>query len=351
MHRFLGRPTPGRAWRFVGVMVLLACVATFADHQGRWHTAGHAGRYGIKLWLYWATWLVAPAVWCALVLTLRQRIAVRNRVATVLASTLLAMVSIGLWAGLVEPNTLRVRETTLHQLPKGAQPLRLALVADIHWGLFFRDHQVQRLVDRLNTLNVDAVVVAGDWTYEPSLDLARGFAPFKSLRVPVFGVLGNHDVESPGPALSAALREALRVNGVQLIEGKRVAFNGWELVGLDDLWGGRPRAQIRQLWPGGAMPSLPTSLPRLVVAHQPDTAALLPKNAAFLIMSGHTHGGQIWLPGVTPSLLRRTVRWPWWDGVYPLPAGHLLVTPGVGTIGLPARLAVPPTIDVIDIRH
>ena len=127
------------------------------------------------------------------------------------------------------------------------------------------------------------MIVAGDWTYEPKRDLEAGFAPFKSLHMPVFGVLGNHDLQWPGPALQAELRQALSQNGVQLIEGRRVAWKGWELVGLDDQWGGRPQPQIERLWPGGLSND---STRRLVVVHQPDTVALLPKGAAFLSMAG-----------------------------------------------------------------
>ena len=342
-----GRVTTKLLWRGVGVMALVAVAVALLDHGGRWHTAGRAWPYVVKLWLYWGTWLVAPLVWVALVLELKQALKLKRWLAAALASCLVGLTTLGLWAGLVETHLLRVRETTMHRLPPGAQPVRIALVADVHWGLFFRDHQLRRLVERLNQLDVDAVVVAGDWTYEPRLDLEKGFAPFKSVRVPVFGVLGNHDVQAPGPALSSELRAALTHNGVRLLEGRRVPFKGWELVGLDDLGGGRPRAQIRRLWPDGAATANP---PRLVVTHQPDTAAFMPPGAAFLIMSGHTHGGQIWLPKLTPALLRRSMRFPWWDGLYSLPAGQLMVTPGVGTIGLPARLGVSPTIDVIDIR-
>ena len=124
-------------------------------------------------------------------------------------------------------------------------------------------------------------------------------------------------------------------------------LKGWELVGLDDQWGGRPQPQIERLWPGGLSND---STRRLVVVHQPDTVALLPKGAAFLSMAGHTHGGQIWIPGFSPWFLRKTNSLqPWWNGLYGTRAGQLLVTPGVGTIGLPARLGVRPTIDRIDL--
>ena len=88
--------------------------------------------------------------------------------------------------------------------------------------------------------------------------------------------------------------------------------------------------------------------PRLVLAHQPDTAALLPAGSASLVVSGHTHGGQIMLPWVTRQLvLPGMSAQGWFEGLYTTQAGPLFVTGGIGTIGLPARLAVVPRIDVL----
>jgi hypothetical protein len=86
------------------------------------------------------------------------------------------------------------------------------------------------------------------------------------IRHPVFAVLGNHDTKSPGPDLTGPLRDALRTHGVRLIEGEVVAFKGWQLAGLSDLWGGRPQDEVRALWPQGQ-----AAPPRLVLVHQPDT--------------------------------------------------------------------------------
>ena len=85
-----------------------------------------------------------------------------------------ALVLVGLWSSWIEPYWIRVRHTSLSGIPAEAQPLKLALVADIHWGLFFRDRQLDDLVNRLNAMDVDAVIVAGDWTHEPTQDLRAG---------------------------------------------------------------------------------------------------------------------------------------------------------------------------------
>lgn len=333
-------------WRLFALGLVLALAVSLWDYQDRWHTPGFWLRNLVMLWLYWAPRLAGPFLLIGLVgvvVTGRGFLRWKAGVAALL-------VVVGLWSSLVEPGLSRVRQTTITGLPPGAQPVRLAVIADIHWGLFFRNHQLERLVRQLNALEVDAVLVAGDWTHEPPLDLKTGLAPLATIRYPVFGVLGNHDVEAPGPDLTEPLREALQAHGVQLLEGRRVAWKGWELVGLDDGWGGRPDAQIRAFWPE---PSGSATGPdnRLVVTHQPDTVALLPPGAAHLSVAGHTHGGQIWIPGLTPWVLRNTnTRQPWWNGLYNTPAGTLLVTPGIGTIGLPARLAVMPTIELVELK-
>jgi uncharacterized protein len=332
------------AWRLFVLGLVASLAVTAWDHSGRWHTPRLELRNFVMLWLYWAPRLAGAPLLIGLVTRWWIDTGWRRWRFPVYA----ALVLVGLWSSWIEPHLLRVRHTTIGGIPPTAQPLRLAVIADIHWGLFFRDHQLDALVDQLNAMEVDAVLVAGDWTHEPSLDLLQGLAPLARIRHPVWGVLGNHDVQAPGPDLTLPLREALTQHGVRLIEGLAVPWKGWELVGLDDQWGGQPQQQIRTLWPGGRSGSL---APRIVIVHQPVTVELLPDAAAFFSVAGHTHGGQIWIPGLTPWVLRNNTqsKHDWWNGLYDTQAGRLLVTPGVGMIGLPARLAVRPTIERLDL--
>ena len=335
------------SWRLFALGLVAAAVVSYWDYPQRWHTPGYWLRNLIMYWLYWAPRLAGVFMLTGFVSRLWN---VRGG-QRLLAMLMTVGTLIGLWSSLVEPQQLRVRETVVSGIPAGAEPVRLAVIADVHWGLFFRDGQLRSLVERLNALDVDAVLVAGDWTHEPTRDLKAGLAPLADIRHPVFGVLGNHDVESPGPPLTAPLREALQAHGVQLIEGVEVVWKGWSLVGLDDHWGGSPGSQITRLWPAGAItPS--TASNRIVLAHQPDTLALIPPKGAYLAIAGHTHGGQIWIPGFTPWWLRNTnSEQPWWNGRYASAVGHIFVTPGVGTVGLPARLGVWPTIDLLALQR
>lgn len=332
----IGRILGGVGWFWV----LASLPVAWLDMQDRWLVPGREWVSLVKLWIYWASWAVLP-----LLLHIGMRLWQKNRSpASWLWAALLMLVA---YSGLIEPRLLQIRthHIAVQQWPHAApvQPLRIALVADIHAGLFVRQWQLARLVEAINAQDVDAVIVAGDWTYEPKRDLHAALELLKRLHKPVFGVLGNHDTQAPGPNLEGPLRHALQQLNVQLLEGKSQMFKGWELVGLSDLWGGNPRQDIAQLL------QQPAASPRLVVMHQPDTAEFMPRTAGVTVMmSGHTHGGQIWLPWVTRTrVLPGMSQHGWYEGHYRTSAGDLFVTAGTGTIGLPARLGVVPRVDVI----
>jgi uncharacterized protein len=329
-------------WMLTGVCLLLSFPITYWDWQGRWHTSVLTSHYAFKLWLYWAQFAALPLLIALSLGQWRPLGWMRRLTKGIVCIGLVAMI----WAGQIEPNLLRVRSTALELTSPVGEPIKIALISDIHWGLFGRDWQLQRLADRINSLDIDAVFVAGDWTYEPKLDLLAGFAPLKQLRVPIFAVLGNHDVEKPGPKLAAQLREALTANGVQFVEGKSIVWKGWHIIGLDDLWGGRPLEQIKELFPE---PATESASNRLVLTHQPDTFALLPASVMQLGLAGHSHGGQVLLPYATDWQLRTAMKQGWYNGLYETQHGKVFVTPGIGMIGLPWRFLVPPTIDVITI--
>ena len=322
--------------------VVLSLPLAWWDLQGRWLVPGREVVSLIKLWIYWGTWAVLPLLLHAGARLWRKPLDGMRW----LWALLLMLVA---YSGLIEPRLLQVHahhirvQQAAHAVP--VQPLRIALVADIHAGLFVRKWQLARLVEAINAQDVDAVIVAGDWTYEPDQDLHAALQPLARLRKPVFGVLGNHDTQAPGPDVTAPLRQTLQQLGVQLLDGKKHTFKGWELLGLSDLWGGSPQQEAAQLL------QAPAALPRLIIMHQPDTAALLPPaSSATLMVSGHTHDGQIWLLWVTANrVLPGMSQHGWYEGLYATPAGKLFVTAGVGTIGLPARLGVAPRVDVLHI--
>ena len=289
----------------------------------------------IKQCLFYGSWLVWPFIaW--LLWRLRER---RGRwlVALLLAACLLFA-----WARFVEPQRIHVQQTAL--TGTGAR-VRLVLISDIHLGVYKDSAYLQRLVDRINTLQADAVVIAGDFTYAPdgqSLDAM--FAPLGGLRLPAYAVLGNHDQQAPGPDIDAELRAALAMHRVEVIEGKTVRLGGVRLAGLGDRWANKDDPAFL------AAPS--SSLPTLVLSHNPDSAIDLGPDLATLVLAGHTHGGQIRIPWLYRHVIPSRYGFDRGEQFLATPRGRVRVytTVGTGEVGLPLRLFNPPTIDVLDLR-
>ncbi len=326
-------------WRLWAAGIVTAIGVAFVETQGVWSAPGRQALTTGALALYWGLWLLWPLALLYVLGFISHM--VRGRIVRAFVSALLLVVTaVLLWARFVEPAGIEVRETSLDT----ACGVRVALVSDLHAGIFVRSADLDRLVTRLNALDVDAVLVAGDWTYGPKRDLRAQFAPLASLRHRVFGVLGNHDEERPGPPLQQPLRAALQSYNVQFIEGRRVMLGRCELAGLGDRSAASAQRDLAEL--SKSRPQRPAAQ-RVALTHDPDTAIAFEPGFAAVTLAGHTHGGQINLPWLTDRLLARTTRGGYKRGAYTLPATQLFVTSGTGTSHLPLRLHMPPTIDVL----
>lgn len=291
-----------------------------------------------QLALFYGAWLLFPlaaqSVWKAAA-RLRDHSRLRAAGAAALAIVCLALI----YGRFIEPNLLVVRRTVI------AAPidLNIALVSDLHVGRFTRPWKLRQLVTRIDALPVDMVLIAGDFTYGPPTDLAAALAPLRQLDKPTYAVLGNHDVQLPGPPVADAIRAALAGSRVQFIDHRVVDFPGFRLAGLYDWWTGRDDA--------GFLRTLPRDKPLLVLMHQPHSLNALRGVPFALAMAGHTHGGQVHIPWLTDWLFRVTRGERYVDGYYATPEGKLFVTPGMGVTGLPLRIDCPPTIDVLELRR
>lgn len=326
-------------WRLWAAGVVTAIGVAVVETQGIWSAPGAQALTTGLLAVYWGLWLLWPLALLYLLRIVGHL--VRGRVVRALVSALLlAVVAVLLWARFVEPAEIEVREGSLGT----ACGVRVALISDLHAGAYLRGGDLDRLVTRLNALDVDAVLVAGDWTYHPRRDLKAQFAPLASLRHRVWAVLGNHDEEKPGPPLQQPLRSALQGYNVQFIEGRRVMLGRCELAGLGDLSAGSAQRDLAEL--AKSRPQRPPAQ-RVVLAHNPDTALAFAPGFAAVTLAGHTHGGQIDLPWATDRLLQRLTRGGFKRGPYALEATQVFVTSGIGMSHLPLRLRMPPTIDVL----
>ena len=219
-------------------------------------------------------------------------------------------------------------------LPVPLDGVAVLLITDIHVGPFLRPEALRRAFDRLRTLSPDLILIGGDITTARLSEILPHLDAFRSLRAPLgtFAVLGNHDHYTGEPArLSALLEES----------GVRVLTNRWvpierdgarlSLAGIDDLVVGRPDLSA-------ALDGAPA--PTLLLSHNPDIFFEAVRRGVALVLSGHTHGGQVRIPGL-PVLVRQS-RYRLDEGRYSAAGAELVVSRGLGVSGIPFRFACSP---------
>jgi predicted MPP superfamily phosphohydrolase len=262
------------------------------------------------------------------------------RAVAVGAALLLLFVLGGLWNATRDPVVVEQR-VALEGLPPGTE-LRVLLLADTHFG--FPDMTTRRL---LRTVTIarktrpDLVVMAGDYIGGKLLDwprpwLEQALPPLAALDAPLgaYATLGNHDSAHWTPrVLALQVRPRLLMN-------EHVDVGPLVVAGVNSADRGPDVAR--------ALAGLPAGKPVLIVMHEPDYIPHLPPpDRPMLVVSGHTHGGQIVLPVVgavsrflyrDTACLRGLCRINGWD---------VFVTSGVGTSILPIRYGVRPEVVVL----
>jgi predicted MPP superfamily phosphohydrolase len=255
--------------------------------------------------------------------------------------------------GFLEPFLLEVKQVTVTSpdLPEQHDGTRIVLLTDIHRASFFSQDRVKRLVERANALDPDLIVLGGDYVYAKTEYEASCFAELASLRAPlgVFAVLGNHDygdyrgsVGGTRPAV-----EAIRDAGITLLDNEAVwidkAGTRIRLGGVADLDKGYP-----ELAP--TVESTSESDYVILVSHNPDFAEELPNGAVDLVLSGHTHGGQVTFFGLWAPYLPSDYGQKYRTGLVVTEKTTVVVSNGIGTIFPPIRLFARPQIVEITLR-
>lgn len=274
----------------------------------------------------------------------------------------------------VEPAWLDVTETdvALPGLAPAFDGFRIALVSDLHYGSYLPLARLERVVRLVNALDADLIALTGDFVSRPRAKayltvLAQGpsdgeldrsavaealfgdcitrMAQMRA-RLGALAVLGNHDHWLN----AAAARRALAQNGIELVENRHrvLTRDGTQLVaaGVGDLYEG---VQDLDAAFAGAPPA--GQAPRILLSHNPDYAAnrAVAGHGVRLMLCGHTHGGQVTLPGLGAPILpirhrefaRGLVRTAW---------GQVYVSRGIGQASPPVRVLTRPEIAVLRLR-
>lgn len=245
---------------------------------------------------------------------------------------------------LYEPTNPRLERLTLRfpRLPAALDGLRIGQITDSHLGLAHTAENLAWAVQQMRQERPDLIVITGDVVG------ARRALPdvpllLQGLAAPlgVYAVPGNHDYWEGVADLDAALARL----GIPLLlnEHRRLEWNGGELwlLGLDDLWDGRPDLSA-------ALQGVPRQGFKVLLSHAPDIADEAAARAIDLQLSGHTHGGHLRLPLLGPfSLPRFGVCYAM--GRYKVGTMTLYVSRGLG--GMPMRLMCRPEATIVTLRR
>jgi len=245
---------------------------------------------------------------------------------------------------LAEADSLTVEKVQirLKRLPKNLDGLRLVHLSDIHHSPFTSLEHISRAVEIANELKPDMFVLTGDFvSHEPEyiVPMAQAMGRLKS-EFGTFACLGNHDHRTDAQMVTDSLRaENIRV---LINEGFRFSARGasvW-LCGVDDYMVGLTdlRAALRGSFPDEM---------KMLLAHNPKILYRAARASVDLMLSGHTHGGQVRLRDEEKKILPRSK---FASGLYRRKDSQMYITRGIGTVVLPMRFGYPPEISLIELR-
>jgi predicted MPP superfamily phosphohydrolase len=258
----------------------------------------------------------------------------------------------------IEPRWFGVthRVIPLGGLPPALDGLRAVQLTDLHHGPWTGRAHIRQVVDAVNDLRPDLVLLTGDYVEQSRAYIRPVAEELERLqpRIAAVAVLGNHDWDEDGPLTQRELGS----RGIVLLDNARriltpqrrlvrEAGEGLVLAGVGDLW--RDRQDYAQ-----ALGGLPPQLPRLLLSHNPDAAeepALVRSgHRVDLMLSGHTHGGQLRFPLLGAPVVPSRYGQKYVQGLVQGPVCPVLVCRGVGVSGLPLRLGAFPEIALLEFR-
>jgi uncharacterized protein len=274
----------------------------------------------------------------------------RRRFLKASMSTAAAGLGLGFYAGRVEPHRLELvsRPLPIAELPAALVGARLIQLSDVHVGLRVDDRYVLDTFERVRALDPAIVVVTGDFTSHHDAVFAQAERMYASCprgRLAKLGILGNHDY-GPGwshPEMADRIVAIMRGLGVRILRNEVADVAGVQIVGMDDLWGGR--FQVVQ-----ALAAVDPRRAALALTHNPDTVDE-PGWDRFQgwILAGHTHGGQVKPPFLPPPLLPvRNRRYT--AGEFALTNGRrLYINRGIGHL-TKVRFNVRPEVTIFELQ-
>jgi predicted MPP superfamily phosphohydrolase len=341
LARFAGHLAPVVA---IPALLTAGFLAGLVRGRTAWATPGPVRLY-LVLWPFFIWWTLALLFSFAAPIALALAAVFHAATGAALVAALI-VAGIGTGLSLHQHPRVRRRDVAIEGLPEAFDGYRIVQISDLHCGPFASGQRVARWVDAANRLEPDMVAVTGDLIASGSafIDVvARALGGLRA-RDGAFAAMGNHDYFGDGEAMVSALESAgltvLRNRGVELRREGGAIY----LAGVDDTW-------TRRHDVARALAARPAGMPAVLLAHDPVLFPEAAQHGVDLVLSGHTHGGQVAVPLLARKLNLARLITQFTNGVYKSGTSTLYVNRGLGTTGPPVRLAVAPEIAVLTLKR
>ena len=267
-----------------------------------------------------------------------------RRTKAILAAAGAAAGALAVYAMVIEPRRVELTRPRIYvrDLPEALEGLRIGLLSDLHAGRLTARGTLERAVDLVMEARPDLIAITGDFADRRSADYAPAFRALAPLRAPlgVYAVPGNHDHAVGIGGWYRAMRDSPHIlDATNRYHERSVGDVRLCVAGVDDLEEAQPELVLPP--PGDRDFTL-------VLAHNPDSAELARRayDAVDLIVSGHTHGGQVRLPGVGAVERKSDI----YDaGLRRRPWTQVYTSRGVGSTFLPLRFGARPEVAVLEL--
>lgn len=244
-----------------------------------------------------------------------------------------------------EQPVVDVVEVPIKDLPAAFDGFTIAQLSDIHLYPYTQAETVQRAVELANQFQPDLVALTGDYVWKDLDAIYDLTAIFSNLKATygVVAIMGNHDIWLDAGTIKSAFTEAsfpMLVN-----KGFPIQRSGTEIyiAGLDDGWSGQP--DLDQ-----ALTGVKENVPVILLFHEPDLVDQVAMDGRVsLMLSGHTHGGQVRINGKRPPI-QPYLGTKYDIGLHQVGSTYLYVNRGIGNISIPLRINCPPEVTRLILR-
>ncbi len=250
-------------------------------------------------------------------------------------------------------------QITIEGLPKGFKGLKIAFLSDFHSSPIVSEKLLSEAARLASTEKPDMVLLGGDYISGETKFLSGSIGGFKEkylkrlihslsiLKAPmgIYAVMGNHDHWSGKKAMKIMTEAMEKELGVSFLRNKHVTLkkgsDELELIGIDDYWSGGSVAPL--------IKKLKKDNPRILLSHNPDVNEEVEvlKERVELIISGHTHGGQVRVPFLGAPYLPSKFGSKYSMGLVRDGKRQTYVSRGIGNLLIPVRLGSPPEVSII----